>query len=109
MPPASDPRPPAGPRNRSRLPPIPHSRPSRSSGDVEAVARVLEQGQLAAGPEVRALEAEAAVACGRSWAVAASSGLAALHLSLLVLDVRPGDRVALPSYVCTALLSAARY
>ena len=39
-------------------------------------------------------------------AAAVSSGTAALHLALLALGVRPGDRVAMPSYVCTALVHA---
>jgi perosamine synthetase len=89
-------------------PSIPHSRPSRAPGDLEALRRVLESGQLAAGPEVRALEAEAAAGSGRRWGVATSSGLTALHLGLLALEVGPGDRVALPSYVCAALLHAVR-
>ena len=93
----------------SAEPRIPHSRPSRVSGDLEALARVLESGHLDAGPEVRALEAEAALSCGRRWAVATTSGQTALHLALLILEAGPGDRVALPSYVCSALLNAVRY
>ncbi len=88
---------------------IPHSRPTRVEGDLSAVERVLASGQLAAGPEVRTFEEEVARSCGRRWGVATSSGLAALHIALLALDVRPGDRIAIPSYVCTALLNAVRY
>ncbi len=90
-------------------PPIPHSRPSRSPGDLEVLARVLESGQLSAGPEVRALEEEVARSCNRRWAVATSNGLAAIHLALLILKAGPGRGVAIPSYVCTALLNAIRY
>ncbi len=88
---------------------IPHSRPTRVDGDLQAVERVLAGGHLATGPEVRAFEGEVARSCGRKWAVATSSGLAALHIALLSLDIRPGDRVAIPSFVCTALLNALRF
>ena len=42
-------------------------------------------------------------------AVAVSSGSAALHLGLLALGLGAGDEVALPSYVCTALLHAVQH
>ena len=87
---------------------IPHSRPTRVEGDLDAVRRVLESGHLAAGPETRAFEAEVAKAAGRAWGVATSSGFTALQLALLAGGVGAGDRVALPSYVCAALLQAVR-
>jgi perosamine synthetase len=43
------------------------------------------------------------------YAIATSSGTAALHLSLLALDIGQADEVIIPSYVCTALLNAVRY
>ena len=46
---------------------------------------------------------------GIGGAVACSTGTAALHLALLGMDVGPEDEVIFPSYVCTALLHAARY
>jgi perosamine synthetase len=88
---------------------IPHSRPSRAPGDLEALTRVLESGHLAAGPEARKLEEEVARSLGRRWAVATSNGQAALHLALLALEIGPGDRVAIPSYVCASVLNAVRY
>ncbi|MBN1422803.1 MAG: DegT/DnrJ/EryC1/StrS aminotransferase family protein [Planctomycetes bacterium] len=88
---------------------IPHSRPTRAPGDVEAVARVLASGRLAAGPEVAAFEEAFARRVGRARGIATASGQAALHLALLGLGVGRGDRVAIPSYACTALLNAVRY
>ena len=70
---------------------------------------MLESGQLAAGPEVAALEEEAARSLGRRWAVATSSGQAALHLALLALEIGAEDRVAIPSYVCASVLNAVRH
>jgi len=85
---------------------VAHSRPTMGEGEAEAAARVVRSGLLAQGPEVELFEAEVASFTGRRFAVAVSSGTAALHLGLLALGVGSGDCVAIPSYVCTALLHA---
>lgn len=89
---------------------VPHNRLSLSASDAEALARVLESGHIAQGPEVRAFEQEVAAQFGRpGWhAVAVSSGTAALYLALRALGVGPGHRVLIPTYVCTALIHAVR-
>jgi len=74
--------------------------------EAEAVARVVRSGQLAQGREVEEFEREMAAFTGRRYGVAVSSGTAALHLGLLALGINEGQRVAVPSYVCTALLHA---
>jgi len=88
---------------------IPHSKPTISPEDLEAVSAVLGSGQLAQGEQVRRFEEAVARFCGRRGAVATSSGTSALHLSLLALDVGPDDDVLLPSYTCVALLHAVRH
>jgi dTDP-4-amino-4,6-dideoxygalactose transaminase len=88
--------------------PIPHTRVALAERDARAVARVVRSGQLAAGREVRRLEEAFARRLGLAHAVAVSSGSAALHLALLALGVRRGDRVVTPSYVCVAVLNAIR-
>lgn len=85
---------------------IPHSRPWLGEAEAEAAARVVRSGLLAQGREVESFEREMADYVGRSYAVAVSSGTAALHLGLLALGVGDGAKVAMPSYVCTALLHA---
>lgn len=85
---------------------IPHSRPLLGAEEEAAALRVLRSGRLAQGPEVAALEAEAAAALGTRYAVALAHGTAALHLGLLGLGARPGSTVLLPSYACTSLLNA---
>jgi dTDP-4-amino-4,6-dideoxygalactose transaminase len=87
---------------------IRHSRPTIAPEDVEAVADVLRSGDLAQGERVEEFETAVARYLGRRGAVATSSGLSALHLALLVLDIGPGDAVLLPSYTCVALLHAVR-
>ena len=85
---------------------IPHSRPSLGAAEQHAVRRVLASGLLTQGAEVASLEREMALKLRRQHAIAVSSGTAALHLALCALGIRSGDRVALPSYVCSALLHA---
>jgi dTDP-4-amino-4,6-dideoxygalactose transaminase len=86
--------------------PIPHFRPSLDKREIAAVAQVIASGRLAEGPQVEALEAELAATVGQRFGIATSSGTAALYLALQGLGIKSGDRVVIPSYVCTALLNA---
>ena len=88
---------------------IPHSRPFLGPEEEAAVVAVIRSGQLAAGERVAAFERGLAGRVGVGQAVAVSSGTAALHLALMALGVGPGDEVAIPTYVCSALLHAVRY
>lgn len=88
---------------------IPHSRPAADSREAEAVANVLRSGYQAQGKVVEEFEKALARFVGCRWAVATSSGTAALHLALLGLGVGEGDAVILPSYVCAAVLNAVNY
>src|SRR3989475_11935120 len=54
------------------------------------------------GPKVAELEAELARACGVEYALAVSSGTAALHLAVLALGIGPGDEVLVPAYTFPA-------
>ncbi len=60
---------------------------------LEAVTRVLDSGQFILGEEVAALEAEIASFCDSRHAVSCASGTDALVLSLMALDIGPGDEV----------------
>jgi perosamine synthetase len=88
---------------------IPHSRPTIDHEEIAAVTAVLESGQLAQGEQVLQFEKALALLIGVGGAVAVSSGTAALHLSLLALEIGEGDEVVIPSFVCPALLNAIRY
>lgn len=88
---------------------IPHSRPSLSELDIQAVIKTLKSGQLSQGPSVRKFENKIASYIGKKHAAATSSGTAALHLALLALDVRKNDEIIIPSYVCAAVLNAVKY
>src|SRR3970040_946357 len=86
------------------------SPPDTGLVDQAAINRAFEGGWIAPlGPEVDAFEAELASATDRSHGVALSSGTAALHLALLLLDVGPEDRVLVSSLTFSATLNAIRY
>lgn len=93
----------------NRLPFIPHSRPFLGREEMDRAAALIASGQIAQGPETEAFENEFARWLSMDGAVAVNSGTAALHLTLLAMDVGPGDEVIIPSYVCTALLNAVHY
>ncbi|MCF8078447.1 MAG: DegT/DnrJ/EryC1/StrS family aminotransferase [Desulfobacterales bacterium] len=95
--------------DRDNKTPIQHSRPFLGEKEAEAVARVIRSGHIAQGKEVNRFEGRFAEYLGVSHAVGASSGTAALHLTLLAMDIGPGDEVIIPTYVCTALLNAVLY
>lgn len=78
--------------------------------EKNAVMAVLDSNWLTAGPRIAEFEAEFARAIGeRVDAVALSSATAALHLSLLALDIGPGDEVIVPSLTFVACANAIRY
>lgn len=57
------------------------------------IRRVLEHGQYIMGPEVAELESALADFTGSKHCVTVSSGTEALLISLMAMDVRPGDEV----------------
>jgi dTDP-4-amino-4,6-dideoxygalactose transaminase len=72
--------------------------PSIAEDDLQAVREVLASGHLVQGSHVAAFEQMVAKYVGCQYAVAVSSGTAALHLALLALDIRPGDIVLVTAY-----------
>lgn len=61
---------------------IPLARPWLAAEELEAIERVLRSGQLVQGQEVARFEAMLAERCARRFAIAVSSGTAALDLAL---------------------------
>jgi dTDP-4-amino-4,6-dideoxygalactose transaminase len=61
------------------------------------------------GPFVSRFETAFAEAIGSRYAVACSSGTAAIHLALLVLDIGPGDEVLVPTLTFVASANPVRY
>ena len=72
---------------------IPYSRQSISKKDIQSVLKVLKSSWLTQGPAIPAFEQALAKYCGARYAVALSSGTAALHLACLAMGVQKGDEV----------------
>jgi perosamine synthetase len=72
--------------------------PSIDETDLEAVRATLDSGYLVQGVKVSEFERVITDYTGAKYAVAVSNCTAALHLSLLSLDVRPGDLVLVSAY-----------
>ena len=91
------------------MPIIHHSRPAINQDEIDAVTAVLRSGRLVQGERVECFEDALVRLLGKGSAAAVGSGTAALHLALTALDIGEGDEVAIPSFVCSALLNAIRY
>ena len=83
---------------------LPVARPSLGQAEEVAVLEVLRSGWVSQGPRVAAFEAAFAEYVGAAHAIAVSSCTTALHLAMLVADIKPGDEVLCPSlsYIATA-------
>jgi dTDP-4-amino-4,6-dideoxygalactose transaminase len=90
--------------------PVYLSPPDVSSVERELLLEAFDSNWIAPlGPQVDAFEREMASFLGVSGAVAMSSGTAALHLALLLLDVGPSDEVVVPTLTFVATASAVLY
>ena len=77
---------------------IPLSAPDMGPAERARLLETFDAGWVSsAGPVVEAFERAFAEATGFAHATAVSSGTAALHLALTMLDLRPGDAVICPT------------
>jgi perosamine synthetase len=84
--------------------PIPYARQWIDEEDIKAVIEVLCSDWLTTGPWVEDFEQAFADFVGAKYAVAVSSGTAALHAAMYALGIGPGDEVIVPpmTFVATA-------
>ncbi len=88
---------------------IPVMRPWLGEEEAAAAAAAVASGWVAQGPRVAEFEEAFAAATGAGHAVAVSSCTTALHLSLVVAGIGPGDEVIVPSLSFIATANAVRY
>lgn len=72
---------------------IPLARPDITEQDIQAVVDVLKTPTLSLGPKLGEFEEAFCGFTGARYAVAVSSGTAALHLAIRSLEIGPGDEV----------------
>jgi perosamine synthetase len=72
---------------------IPYATQWIEEDDILAVADALRSSNLTQGPLVEAFEKNIALYCGSRYAVAVSSGTAALHIACLAAGISAGDEV----------------
>jgi perosamine synthetase len=88
---------------------IPYGRQSVGEDDVRAVVDVLRSDRLTQGPAVEAFERDFAAAVDAPFAVAFSSGTAALHAAAWAAGLGPGDELLTSAITFAASANCAAY
>lgn len=88
---------------------IPVFRPNYGEEEIKAVSEVLKSGWIGLGPKTAEFENKFAQYIGAKYAIALNSATAALHLSLIVAGVKPGDEVIVPSFTFVSTAHVVKY
>ena len=72
---------------------MPYSTQWIDRDDINAVAKALYSDWITQGPKVREFEKKISFYCGAKYAIAVSSGTAALHIACLAGGIKTGDEV----------------
>lgn len=91
------------------VPRVSMSAPEIDESDEHAVLEVLRSGRLALGPKAAEFEQAIAQYVGVGYAIAVSSGTAALHLIVKALGIGSGDEVIVPSFTFAASVNVLLY
>jgi len=88
---------------------IPYSTQEVNERDIRNVERILRSPWLTQGPAVASFEKAVAKNVGAKYAVAVSSGTAALHAAYFAAGIAKGDEVIVPAITFAATGNAALY
>jgi len=88
---------------------IPYGKHHLDDSDIKAVVDVLKSNFLTQGPSVEVFEQEVCSYTGAKFAVAVSSGTAALHIAAIAAGVRPGNAVLTSPITFVASANAALF
>ena len=84
------------------------AKPEFSQTLYKSLQSLLEEGYLVQGKNVKSFEEALSECLNGTYAIAVSSGTAALHLALLSLGIGAGDEVILPAYSFAATVNVVR-
>ncbi|MCA9409524.1 MAG: aminotransferase class I/II-fold pyridoxal phosphate-dependent enzyme, partial [Candidatus Omnitrophica bacterium] len=93
----------------SKLNLIPYGRQCISSLEIEEVVKVMKSDWITQGPKIEEFESALAQYCGSKYAVAVSSGTAALHLACLATGLKKGDEAVTSPITFLATSNAVVY
>lgn len=89
--------------------PIPYGRQNITEEDVKAVVETLQADFLTQGPKVAEFENKFSSYVDSKYAVAVSNATAGLHISVLALNLKKGDRVITTPITFAATANCIRY
>jgi UDP-4-amino-4,6-dideoxy-N-acetyl-beta-L-altrosamine transaminase len=88
---------------------IPYGRQSIEQDDIDAVVKTLTGDFLTQGPKVKEFEDKFAEYVGAKYAVAVNNATSGLHLSVLALGLKKGERVITTPITFAASANCVRY
>lgn len=89
--------------------PIPYGRQCITELDKESVLEALDSDFLTQGPKVEEFEKKFAFYVNAPMAIAVSNGTTALHLAVMALNLKPGDKVLVTPNTFAASANCVRY
>lgn len=89
--------------------PIPYGKQNITEDDINAVITTLTSDYLTQGPKIKEFEEAFAKYVDAKFAVAVSNGTAALHLGVMALDLKVGEKVITTPITFAASANCIRY
>ena len=93
----------------SHLPPIPITKPFFGDEEIDAVTEPLKTGWVVQGPFVEQFEKKFSSFTKSVFSIATTSCTTALHLSVAMLGLKPGDEVILPAFTWVSTANVIEY
>jgi dTDP-4-amino-4,6-dideoxygalactose transaminase len=84
---------------------LPFAKPDISQEAIDEVVACLKSGWITTGPRTQQFEQDLATYLQAPYALCLNSGTAGLHLSLMCLDLQPGDEVITTPFTFVATLN----
>jgi len=89
--------------------PIPYGRQNITEDDIKSVIETLQSDFLTQGPKINEFENKFSKYVGSKYAVAVTNATAALHVSVLSLGLKKGDRIITTPITFAASANCARF